>query len=190
VATLAREAAFVFAAGQETTVRLMAFAMRHLAEHPEVQDLLRNERELIPAFAEETLRMEAPIKSHFRLARRKTTLGGVELAAGTTVMLLPGAANRDPRHFSAPHLFKLDRANVREQLAFGRGAHSCIGQPLARAETRVTLERVFDRMANIQISAEKHGPPDARRYEYLPTFIFRGLNTIYLTFDEISAQGA
>jgi cytochrome P450 len=134
--------------------------------------------------------MESPIKCHFRLTRRRTTLGGVELTAGTTVMLLPGAANRDPRHFASPHAVQLDRMNVREQLAFGRGAHSCLGQPLARAETRVTLERVFDRMANIDISSEKHGPPGARRYEYLPTFIFRGLNTIYLTFDEISAQGA
>lgn len=190
VATLAREAAFVFAAGQETTVRLMAFAMCYLAEHPEVQDNLRRDRELIQGFVEEMLRMESPIKCHFRLTRRRTTLGGVELPAGTTVMLLPGAANRDPRHFAAPHDCQLDRTNVREQLAFGRGAHSCLGQPLARAETRVTLERVFDRMANIQISQEKHGPPDARRYEYLPTFIFRGLNTIYLTFDEISTQDA
>ena len=183
VAILAREAAFVFAAGQETTVRLMAFALRHLAEHPDVQEQLRRDRELIPGFVEEMLRMESPIKCHFRLTRRRTTLGGVELPAGTTVMLLPGAANRDPRHFASPHACQVDRVNVREQLAFGRGAHSCIGQPLARAETRVTLERVLDRMANIQISSQKHGPAGARRYEYLPTFIFRGLNTIYLTFE-------
>jgi cytochrome P450 len=190
VATLAREAAFVFAAGQETTVRLMAFALRHLAEHPEVQDQLRRDRELIPGFVEEMLRMESPIKCHFRLTRRRTTLGGVELPAGTTIMLLPGAANRDPRHFTSPDACQLDRANVREQLAFGRGAHSCLGQPLARAETRVTLERVFDRMANIEISSEKHGPAGARRYDYLPTFIFRGLNTIYLTFDPVASQQA
>ena len=102
VDTLARESAFVFAAGQETTVRLLTFSLRYLAEHPDVQERLRHERELIPTFVEEMLRLESPIKAHFRLARRTTTVGGVRIAAGMTVMLVNGAANRDPRHFEEP----------------------------------------------------------------------------------------
>ncbi|MBL7500801.1 cytochrome P450 [Frankia sp. CNm7] len=185
VAILAREASFVFAAGQETTVRLMAFALRHLAEHPGVQDRIRAQRDLIPAFVEEMLRLESPIKSHFRLARRRTSLGGVEIPAGTTIMLLPGASNRDPRHFAEPDQFDLGRANVREHLAFGRGVHGCLGQPLARSETRVTLERVLDRMADIRLSDDAHGPADDRRFDYLPTFVFRALNAIHLNFEPV-----
>jgi cytochrome P450 family 150 subfamily A5 len=182
VDTLARESAFVFAAGQETTVRLLTFSLRHLAENPDVQERLRRERELIPTFVEEMLRLESPIKAHFRLARRTTTVGGVRIAAGMTVMLVNGAANRDPRHFEDPTAAKLDRDNARDQLAFSRGIHVCLGQSLARAEGRVTLERVLDRMADIRISEAAHGPADARRWEYLPTWLFRGLTALYLEF--------
>jgi cytochrome P450 len=186
-AVLSREASFLFAAGQETTVRLMSFAVQHLAENPDVQEHLRRNRTLIPTYLEEILRLESPVKCHFRMARRRTTLGGVDIPAGMSIMLLPGAANRDPRQFDNPSLFKLERANVREQLAFGRGAHSCIGQPLARSEARVTLERMFDRMADIRISEVEHGTPDERHFEYVPTWIFRGLTTIFLEFDAVAA---
>jgi len=186
---LARESSFVFAAGQETTVRLMSFAAQYLAENPEFQERLRRERELIPQFVEEMLRLEAPIKSHFRMARRTTTLGGVTIPAGATVMLLPGASNRDSRRFDNPDRLDMDRKNSNAQVAFSRGAHSCIGQPLARSEARVTLERMLDRMADIRIDESVHGPADARRFEYLPTYIFRGLVSINLTWTPISAQG-
>ena len=182
VAALAREAAFVFAAGQETTVRLLTFALRYLAEHPDDQELLRRDRELIPNFLEEMLRLESPIKVHFRLARRTTTLAGVMVRAGMTVMLMNGAANRDPRRFEEPAAARLDRHNAREQLAFSRGVHSCLGQSLARAEGRVTMERVLDRMSDIHISEAEHGPAGARRWEYLPTWLFRGLSELHVEF--------
>jgi cytochrome P450 len=179
---LAREASFVFAAGQETTVRLLAFAIRHLAEHQDVQQRLRDDRDLIPDFVEEMLRLEAPIKAYFRMARHTTSLGGVRIPAGTSVMLLPGAANRDPRQFADPNDFALTRGNVREQLAFSRGAHSCLGQPLARSETRITLERILDRMDKIEVRESEHGSPGSRQWEYLPTWIFRGLSAIHISF--------
>jgi cytochrome P450 len=182
IASLARESAFIFAAGQETTVRLLTFSMRHLAEHPEAQDRLRNERALIPNFVEEMLRLESPIKVHFRLARRTTTLGGVVIPAGTTLALLNGAANRDPRRFESPNEVQIERSNAREQVAFSRGVHSCLGQSLARAEARVTLERVLDRMTDIRISEPKHGPAGDRQWEYLQTWLFRGLAELHLEF--------
>ena len=102
VTSVVRTATFLFAAGQETTARLLAAALKHLAEHPELQDELRADRDRIPDFLEEVLRVESPVKTDFRLARRTTTVGGVDIPAGTPVMLLNGAANRDPGASSAP----------------------------------------------------------------------------------------
>ena len=89
------------------------------------------------------LRLESPIQGEFRLARVATTVGGVDIPAGTTVMVHNGAANRDPRHFEAPGEFRLDRADGRQHLGFGFGIHTCVGAPLARAEARVSLERML-----------------------------------------------
>lgn len=180
-----RVATFLFAAGQETTVKLLSAGLRVIAEQPEIQALLRNDRSRIPVFLEETLRTESPVKSHFRMARTTTTVGGVTIPAGTTVMLLPGACNRDPRKFDDPAEFRVDRTNVREHVAFGRGVHSCPGAPLARAEGRISLNRILDRMADIRIREERHGPPDARRYSYEPTFIMRGLQDLHLEFNPV-----
>ena len=115
------------------------------------------------------------MKADFRLARRATTIGGVDIAAGTPVMLLNGAANRDPRRFECPAEFRLDRPNTKEHIAFGRGIHSCPGGPLARAEGRISLERILDRMRDIRLSEEHHGPAGDRRFEYEPTWVLRGL---------------
>ena len=92
-----RTATFLFAAGQETTARLLASALKQLALNPELQDELREHHDRIPNFIEETLRVESPVKADFRLARTNTTIGDVDVPAGTPVMLLNGAANRDPR---------------------------------------------------------------------------------------------
>lgn len=182
VADVARVASNLFAAGQETTVRLLSAALLLIAEHPELQEQLRNERDRIPNFVEETLRIESPVKGDFRLSRVPTELGGVDLAAGTTVMVLNSAANRDPRRFDDPSTFDVARANARQHLAFGRGIHTCPGAPLARTEARVAIERLLDRTADIRISEREHGPADARRYRYLPSFILRGMTRLNLEF--------
>ncbi|MFI7361290.1 cytochrome P450 [Streptomyces sp. NPDC050149] len=183
VADVVRVAVNLFAAGQETTVRLLGSALRVLAECPDLQRMLRGDRRRIPAFIEESLRTESPIKGDFRLSKRPVTVGGVELPAGTTVMLVNGAANRDPRQFDAPDVFDPERSNARRHLAFGRGIHSCPGAPLARAEARVAIERLLDRTTDIRISERAHGPADARRYTYVPTFILRGLTDLNLEFE-------
>ena len=102
VTAVVRTATFLFAAGQETTARLLAVGLKYLCEYPDLQDELRAHPERIPDFIEESLRIESPVKSDFRLARRSTTVAGVDIAAGTPVMLLNGAANRDPRLFECP----------------------------------------------------------------------------------------
>ncbi len=182
VIDVVRVAANVFAAGQETTVRLLGSAFLLIAERPDLQQLLRDRRELIPDFVEEALRIESPVKGDFRLARRATRVGGVDIPAGATVMVLNGAANRDPRHFEDPGELRVERGNAREQLAFGRGVHSCPGGPLARLEGRVSVERLLDRLGDIRISDAHHGPAGARRYSYMPTYILRGLTQLHLEF--------
>ncbi|HWC84786.1 MAG TPA: cytochrome P450 [Pseudonocardiaceae bacterium] len=180
---VAKVAANVFSAGQETTVRLLGSAFRILAEDPELQAGLRADRSRITNFIEETLRLESPIKGDFRLSKVPVTIGGVDLPAGTTVMVLNGAANRDPRQFDDPAVFDAARQNARRHISFGRGNHTCPGAPLARAEAKVAVERILARTTDIRIAEDRHGPAHDRRYHYLPTFILRGLTQLNLEFD-------
>jgi cytochrome P450 len=167
VSDVALIAANLFAGGQETTVRLLSFALKVLGERADLQARVREERDKIPNFLEETLRLESPLRGQFRMAKVRTEVAGVEIPAGGTVMLLPGAANRDPRTFDDPHAFDVDRPNARHHMAFGFGAHTCAGAPLARAEGRVTLNRLFDRTTDLRLADEG--------FEYLPTYFLRGL---------------
>lgn len=168
-------AANLFSGGQETTVRLLSFAIRILGERQDIQERLRNDRDRIPNFIEETLRFESPLRAQFRMAKVTTRVAGVPIPAGSTMLLLPGAANRDPRLFERPAEFDLDRNNARYHVAFGHGIHHCAGAHLARAEGRVTINRLLDHTSGISISEERHGPAGARRYAYLPTYFLRGL---------------
>jgi len=179
-------AANLFAAGQETTVRLLSTAVMMIAEDPALQGRLRADRGLIPSFVEEALRVESPIRGDFRLSKVPVTIGGVDLPAGTTVMLNNAAANRDPRRFTDPDTFDVERSNARQHIAFGRGPHSCPGAPLARAEAKVSLNRLLDRTTDIWINEAAHGLADNRRYRYLPTFILRGLTRLHINFSSES----
>jgi cytochrome P450 len=178
-------ATFLFAAGMETTTKLLSTGMRVLGERPDIQRALRDDRAKIPGFLEEALRTESPVKSHFRLAGATTSIGGVDIPAGTILMMLPGASNRDPRKFEKPHEFQHDRRNVREHVAFGRGAHSCPGAPLARSEARISFNRILDRMTDIRIDESVHGPAETRNYTYDPTFIMRGLSELHMKFTPV-----
>ena len=141
----------------------------------------------IPNFVEETLRIESPIKGDFRLSRVPTTVGGVDIPAGTTVMVLNGAANRDPRQFERPGRVPSSTAPTRAQhIAFGHGIHSCPGAPLARAEGGSASSACSTARRDIRISETAHGPAGARRYRYLPTFILRGLSRLHLEFTSVA----
>lgn len=97
-------------------------------------------------------------------------------------MLCLGAANRDPRKFDNPNEFRVDRKNVREHIAFGRGIHTCAGAPLARVEGQITVNRLLDRTRTFVISEAKHGPAGHRGYGYEPTFLLRGLTELHVEF--------
>jgi cytochrome P450 len=175
-----RTATFLFAAGQDTTARLITAALRTLGDDAVLQDRMRREPQRIPDFLEEVLRLDGPVKTVSRVARVTTTLDGVDIPAGTTIAVFPHAANRDPGRFEAPAELRLDRRNSREHLAFGRGIHACPGGPLARVEARIALERLLARTSAIRISEAEHGPPGARRYRYEPTYILRGVKALHL----------
>ncbi len=180
-----RPATFLFAAGQETVTKLLSSALRVLGERPEYQQILREDRTLIRSFTEESLRFDSPpTKVDFRLARKTTTIGDLDVPAGTVVMLSLAAANRDPpRKFDDPNEFRFDRRNAHDHIAFGRGGlHTCAGAPLARIEGHITLNRLLDRMSDIRICETEHGPTTDRRYSYEPTFLLRGLTELHIEF--------
>jgi cytochrome P450 len=180
-----RIASNLFAAGQETTARLLGTLLQILGDRPELQQQLRHDRGLIPAFIEEALRLESPIKGTFRLSRVPTKVRETEIPAGSTLMVLPSAANRDPREFEHPGELRLDRKNGRQHIAFGHGIHTCAGAPLARAEANVSLQRLLDRMQDIRIPESHHGPVGARRWQYSPTWMLRGLERLHLEFTPV-----
>lgn len=185
VKEVVRTASFLFGAGQETTAKLLGAALRILCERPDLQNALRADPSLVPTFIEETLRLESPVKTEFRLAVRSTEIAGTPIPAGSVVMISAAAANRDPQRFECPHEFRLDRKNVREQVAFARGAHSCPGAPMARVEGRISLERILARMQDITVDERFHGSVTSPEFTYEPTFILRGLTEVHLRFTPV-----
>lgn len=135
----------LFSAGGESTASLLGSAVWILASEPDVQRQLRQDKELLGPFIEEVLRYEPPFRGHYRHVLDDTTLGGVELPAGSRLLLLWGAANRDPNQFDAPNEFQIDRPKGKGHLTFGKGAHFCVGASLARLEARIVLGLLLDR---------------------------------------------
>jgi cytochrome P450 len=161
-------AAVLFGAGQDSTVRLIAATLKTLAENPDLQEQVRSDPSLIPLFIEEVLRLDGSTKAYFRLAKRAAKVGDVAVQPGTVVMIVQTAMNRDPRKFENPNDFQMDRPGLRDHVAFGRGIHGCIGAPLARAEARLTVEKLLSRVNNIRLNEDVHGPEGARTFDYQP----------------------
>jgi cytochrome P450 len=175
-----KAAMFLFAAGQDTSAKLVGNATRFMTEDKTLQAKLRADPSLIPAFLEEVLRLEGSTKMTSRLCTRSTTIGGVDVPAGSRVFIGLAAANRDPRRWPEPQAFQLDRPRIKEHVAFGRGAHTCAGAPLARVEVRVLFEKFLAHTRDISISEAHHGAPGARSINYEASFIIRGLDKLFI----------
>jgi cytochrome P450 len=162
----------LLSAGGESTTSLLGNAVHLLATMPELQDRLRNNPALLTPFVEETLRLESPFRYHLRNVPQTTELHGVTIPASSTMLLLWGAANRDPAEYDRPDEVVLDRAAARHHLAFGRGIHLCVGAPLARLEAEVVLTKLLERTAYITLDPKN--PPQrvpslmVRRFHRLP----------------------
>ncbi|WNG80841.1 cytochrome P450 [Mycobacterium sp. ITM-2016-00316] len=132
------------AAGAESTAALLGSAAWLLGTRPDVQRQVRDTPALLGAFIDEVLRYESPFRGHYRHVLTDCSLAGTELRAGQHLLLLWGAANRDPRQFDSPNEFRLDRGATRTHLGFGKGLHFCVGAALARLQARTVLGRLLD----------------------------------------------
>jgi cytochrome P450 len=141
---------FLFAAGHDTTTSLIGSSALTLLQHPDALAQLHRDRALLPSAVEEFLRFESPIPLASRLAGEDMDLGGCSIRRGDAVWFCLAAANRDPAVFAAPDHLRIDRTPNR-QLAFGWGAHFCLGAPLARTEARLALDALLDRLANSRL---------------------------------------
>jgi cytochrome P450 len=175
-----KSAMFLFAAGQDTSAKLIGNSLRFLSENPDTQAELRADRSRIEPFLEEVLRLEGSTKTTFRLAKRNTRIGGMDIPAGKKIVIFVSAANRDPRRWDDPQEFRIGRPKIKEHLAFGRGAHVCAGAPLARKEVAVLYDRLLEHTSDIRLSEAHHGPKDARRIDYEPSYIIRGLANLHV----------
>ena len=135
----------LFSAGGESTASLLGTAVDILAADADLQRNLRADHGLLGAFIEETLRLEPPFRAHHRHVVSDTTLAGTPLPRDSRLLLLWGAANRDPSHFESPDELRLDRAIGKGHLTFGKGLHFCLGAPLARLEAVTVLRLLLAR---------------------------------------------
>ena len=149
----------LFAAGGESTASLLGSAAWILATRPDIQQQVRENPELLGAFIEETLRYEPPFRGHYRHVIVDTALCGTDLPAGSHLLLLWGAANRDPAHFEAPDDFRSTAPGRKGHIAFGKGAHFCVGAALARLEARIGATPLLDRSTAIETADVGLGCP-------------------------------
>lgn len=161
----------LFSAGGESTASLIGSAAWVLATRPDIQEQVRDAPELLGAFLEEVLRCEPPFRGHYRHVVNETTLCGVDLPAGSRLLLLWGAANRDPARFDDPDEFRLDRPNGKGHLSFGKGLHFCVGAALARLEATIVIRQLLERTTHLEAA-------DVGRW--LPSLLVRRLDRLEL----------
>lgn len=135
----------IVSAGTESTTSMLGAGARILAQDGELQAQLRAEPGLIANFVEEVCRLDPPFRGHYRRTRTDTVLGDTTVPAGSTVVLVWPAANRDPDAYVDPLDLRLDREAPRQHVGFGWGIHLCLGAPLARLEGRVVFEQLLAR---------------------------------------------
>ena len=163
----------LYVGGLDTVYSTLGWTLRHLATHPELQQRLRADPELIPQAIEEFSRAFSVVVTHRQLARDHV-FHGVEMKKGEEIHLPLSLANRDPAVFENPHEVDIDRKA--RHIAFGTGTHNCLGVHLATRELRVVVEEFLRRFKNIRI---KDG--DAYRYHTGRTF---GVDYLPLTWDK------
>ncbi|MHB8465966.1 MAG: cytochrome P450 [Acidimicrobiales bacterium] len=148
-------------AGIETTYRSSGNLMHLLLADPDQLDAVRDDRSLIPQAIEEGLRYEPPVLMTFRLATTDTALSGVQIPAGSTVTSVLASANRDPDAYDNAEAFDIFR-DPKQHVSFGSGPHLCLGMHLARMETRVALDALFDRLPGLRLDRVEAERTDAR----------------------------
>ena len=163
----------LLAAGNETTTNLIGNGLFALLRHEDQQRRVWDDPTLIPQAVEEMLRYDSPVQLTTRLATVDLEIHGTNIHKGEWLYLVIGAANRDPEQFPEPDKFDVSRAD-NKHIAFGAGAHFCLGAPLARLEAQITLRALGQRCPNLRLGAENP--------EYRNNFNLRGLKSLPVTF--------
>ncbi len=161
-------------AGHDTTSSATAAAMWALASHDGLLDEIKADPALIDNLIEESIRWETPVKTFMRSATEDTELRGRKIARGEWLMLCYASANRDEEVFPNPRKFDIHRAENKKQLAFGNGAHVCIGQHLARLEMRILFQNLLPRLKSVRLS----GAP-----RHVRSVFVNGLKTLPITYE-------
>lgn len=159
-------------AGNETTTATLAEGMRQLCLNPEQQQLIRDDRSLIPSLVEESLRLATPTSNMWRVAKSDYSLGGTTIPEGSMVLLKYFSSNHDETMFEKPMEFDVNRSNAKRHISFGFGSHVCIGQHLSRLEMTIAWEKLFDSSSNFALAC------DPGELEYMPNILLRGLEEI------------
>lgn len=171
---LVNNVAEVLIPGHITLTRTLGNGLRALLEHREQWERLVEQPELVPGAADEVLRLGTPMAGQGRITTRPVTMGGVELPAGTPLVVMFDAANRDETRFDRPELPEVTRRPNRH-LTFGLGAHFCVGAGLARTEVAITLQTLTRRLPGLRLA-------DGQQVQIAPVYQLRGPEALQVTW--------
>jgi len=163
-------------AGHDPVTALLCNTLRCLLPRRDQWDALRADPSLAAAAVEETLRYESSQISWRRITTQDTTLGGIDLPAGTKLMLNFASANHEPGRFVEPETFDIHRPNANKHISFGKGIHFCLGAGLARMEARIALELLSQRLPSLRLV-------DGQELSFFPNITFRGPDELHLEWD-------
>ena len=163
-------------AGHDPVTSLLCNTLLCLLSRREQWDALCADPSLASAAVDETLRFESSQVSWRRITTQATTLAGVDLPAGTRLMLNFAAANREPEIFENPNTFDIHRANANQHISFGKGIHFCLGSALARIEARIALELLSQRLPSLRLVEDQ-------TFTYFPNITFRGPEALHVEWD-------
>ena len=167
----------LFVGGSETTTNALAAGVILLIENPEVwKQLTSDPQAYLPTFCEEVLRIEGPVQGLLREAAVDVELHGVQIPAGSILMLRYGAGNRDDRMYECPAEIDLDRKHPRRHLAFGVGTHHCLGAPLARRELLYGFKALVDLVEDMWFIE------GANDFSYHQNFFLRAVKELHIGF--------
>jgi cytochrome P450 len=164
-------------AGHETTTGILGNCFRRMLGDREAWQAISADPALIPSAVEEVLRLDSSVIAWRRRATRDTVLADTPVPAGANLVLLLGSGNRDPEVFPDPDRFDIHRANAKDHLSFGHGAHLCLGRGLARLQARIVLEEVSARFPSLRLA------PDVT-LEFAPNISFRGPLSLPVIWDD------
>ena len=157
-------------AGNETTRSLIGNGMLALLKNPGQLQRLREDSELLDTAIDEMLRYDSPVQFIIRVVLEDMEFRGKSLRAGQRVMILVGAANRDPKVFAQPEVLDISREE-KSHLSFGRGIHYCLGSPLALLESRIAFAGLLERFPSIRLLAEP---------VYRDQMVLRGVESLWI----------